>query len=67
MTETKAIIEKQNSVTPMTTQMNVTQAAAEVFASMIPPQMRMTQGAIEVWASVAPTVVLPRQRAHILA
>jgi len=49
------------------TEMHVTQAAAEVFASMIPPQMRMTQTAVEVWASVAPTVVLPRQRAHILA
>jgi hypothetical protein len=32
-----------------TSLMQVTQAAAEVFASMIPPQMRMTQSAIEVW------------------
>ena len=42
-----------DSVTPFTTQMNVTQAALEQWARAIPPPMQVTQAALEEWASVA--------------
>jgi len=44
--------EPRDSVTPLTTSMNVTQVAVEEWTPTIRPQMRLTQIAVEEWASV---------------
>jgi hypothetical protein len=41
-----------DSIVPPPTQMQVTQAATEIWAAPQPPRMQVTQCAVEVWASV---------------
>jgi len=47
----------RDSVTPFTTQMNVTQVAVEEWTPVTPPKMQVTQVVVEEWGLLPSTFV----------